>query len=93
MQELAMIMTLLWPYSFFAFAVAFIAMVVANHYGAKGDVSKTRSWTLVSAVSASLVLAFEVLSFAITLNPFAGFLILVWGYFSYMTWSRFRRLS
>ncbi len=93
MQELAMLMHLLWPFSFIAFAVAFISMVVANRYIAGQEYDTARVWTLISAISATVVLMFEVVMFIATLSPFAGFLIIVWGYFSYVTWKQYSRLG
>ncbi|MBU0625245.1 hypothetical protein KKF05_02785 [Patescibacteria group bacterium] len=93
MQQIIVGLQLLQNVSFFAFALSFVAMLVANHYVGKQKFGSARRWTLVSAISANVVLAFEVAAFVFTLSPFAGFMILVWGYFSYFSWKRYGELK
>lgn len=93
MQQIVAVLQLLQNFSFFAFALSFVAMLVANHYVGKQEFGSARGWTLVSAISANVVLAFEVVSFVLTLSPFAGFMIIVWGYFSYISWKRYGQLK
>ncbi len=93
MQEVIELVSMLQPFSFIVFIVAFVSMVVANRYTSKANFGPARIWTMVSAIAASLVLLFDVALFALTFSPFAGVMVLVWGYFSYVSWKRWSDLS
>jgi len=93
MQEIVLLMQLLQPLSFIAFLVAFVTMIIANRYANQQNFGVATTLILVSAIAATVVLVVNVLAFILTFSIVTGIMCAVWGYFSYYSWSQYRRFK